>query len=123
MADGRGRPAALLAWRALLLHLPLAARATQLPARGALPHGVGSFCGVVRGVPAAWTARCARAGNLHMLSEEEPSEEIEDALTFRRKKGRLTPRKPKDNRDTLLYQVQEVAASLLAPSWPLPTQV
>ncbi|KAL1498481.1 hypothetical protein AB1Y20_013806 [Prymnesium parvum] len=66
------------------------------------------------------TARAARRGarqpalvrmEAEGWAEETPTPaegEVHDAPTFRRTKGKLRPRKPKDNRDRLLYDVKEV---------------
>lgn len=50
-----------------------------------------------------------RVGRAAVRMVEAEDDEIEDALTFRRRKGKLQPDKPKDNRDKLLYNVVEVS--------------
>jgi len=41
-------------------------------------------------------------------SMSEPSDDIEDAQVYRKRKGQFKPHKPKDSRDKLLYAVTEV---------------
>ena len=50
--------------------------------------------------------RVARVRGARMVADDEDA--IEDATTFKRRKGQMKPRKPKDQRDKLLYEVREV---------------
>lgn len=52
------------------------------------------------------------------MCAEPPEDEINDATTYKRKNGKLQPRKPKDNRDKLLFEVVEVNLSPLHPNMP-----
>ena len=60
-------------------------------------------------------APCARGGAIRAcdagwLPEEESEEDdsIEDAKLFQKRKGKFSEKKPKDNRDKLLYKVTEI---------------